>query len=175
MILPDVLQPGMVLMFCGTAVSRISKARGYPYANPGNAFWPTLKALHILPMDFDPRDFARMAQFGIGYTDVNKTEFGQDAELSPAAFDAAAVRRKLKRYRPKLLAFTSKNAAMAFYGHRQVSFGRQAEAVEGAEVHVLHSPSGLARSHWDIAPWQTLATRYRKLRHAQLKDQIGRG
>ena len=175
MILPDVLQPGMVLMFCGTAVSRISKARGYPYANPGNAFWPTLKALRIVPMDFDPKDFQRMAQFGIGYTDVNKIEFGQDAELSAEAFDALAVRRKVKRYKPRLLAFTSKNAAMAFYGHRQISFGRQPELVEGAEVHVLHSPSGLARSHWDIAPWHALALRYRKLRQEQLKNQIGRG
>ncbi len=105
-----------------------------------------------------------MAEFGIGYTDVNKTEFGQDAELDPAHFDASAVRRKLKRYKPKLLAFTSKNAAMAFYGHRKITFGRQLELVEGAEVHVLHSPSGLARSHWDIAPWQELAKRFKKLR-----------
>jgi TDG/mug DNA glycosylase family protein len=164
MILPDVLQRGLVLMFCGTAVSRISKARGYPYANPGNAFWPTLKTLKIVPHDFEPRDFARMAEYGIGYTDVNKIEFGQDAELSPHAFDAMAVRRKVRRYRPKLLAFTSKNAAMAFYGHRKIVFGRQLELVEGAEVHVLHSPSGLARSHWDIAPWRELAKRFHKLR-----------
>jgi TDG/mug DNA glycosylase family protein len=164
MILPDVMGRGMVLMFCGTAVSRISKARGYPYANPGNAFWPTLKQLKIVPADFDPRDFPRMAEFGIGYTDVNKVEFGQDAELSPHAFDPRAVRRKLKCYRPKLLAFTSKNAAMAFYGHRKIAFGRQLEPVEGAEVHVLHSPSGLARSHWDIAPWRELAKRFARLR-----------
>lgn len=164
MILPDVMGRDMVLMFCGTAVSRISRAKGYPYANPGNAFWPTLKKLAIVPADFDPREFPRMAEYGIGYTDVNKVEFGQDAELDPAAFDPGAVRRKLKRYKPRLLAFTSKNAAMAFYGHRKIGFGRQLEPVEGAEVHVLHSPSGLARSHWDIAPWQDLAMRLKKLR-----------
>ena len=164
MILPDVMAKGMVLMFCGTAVSRISRAKGYPYANPGNAFWPTLKKLKIVPAEFDPRDFPRMAEHGIGYTDVNKTEFGQDAELDPAAFDAEAVRRKLKRYKPRLLAFTSKNAAMAFYGHRKITFGRQPDLVEGAEVYVLHSPSGLARSHWDIAPWQELAKRFRAIK-----------
>jgi TDG/mug DNA glycosylase family protein len=167
MILPDVMAKGMVLMFCGTAVSRISRAKGYPYANPGNAFWPTLKKLKFVPADFDPRDFPRMAEHGIGYTDVNKTEFGQDAELSPHAFDADAVRHKLRRYKPKLLAFTSKNAAMAFYGHRRIAFGRQLEPVEGAEVHVLHSPSGLARSHWDIAPWRELARRFRAIANDQ--------
>ena len=41
-LMPDLLAPGLDLVFCGTAPSPVSfKARAY-YANPGNAFWPTL-------------------------------------------------------------------------------------------------------------------------------------
>ena len=164
MILPDVLRPGLALVFCGTAVSRVSERRGYPYANPGNAFWPTLKALGIVPEGFDPSRFERMADHGIGYTDLNKVEVGIDSELDPARFDVAAFRRKMRRHCPALIAFTSKNAGAAYFGHRRFAFGRQAETLDASEIHVLPSPSGLARSHWDIAPWRALAERCRGLR-----------
>ena len=163
-ILPDVLQSGLTLVFCGTAVSRVSKERGFPYANPGNRFWPTLKEVGIVPARFDPRDFARMVEHGIGYTDLNKTEFGVDSELSLEHFDVEAMVAKIRRHRPALVAFTSKNAGAAFLGTRAIDFGRQQTTLHGAELHVLPSPSGLARSHWNIAPWRALARRYRALR-----------
>jgi len=164
MILPDVLRPGLTLVFCGTAVSRVSQARAYPYANPGNAFWPTVKKLGLFPADFDPAQFPRMIEHGIGYTDLNKTEVGVDSELSAAAFDVVSFARKMKRHRPLLIAFTSKNAGATFLGDRRIGFGLQPEKLGDSEVHVLPSPSGLARSHWNIAPWQALARRYRALR-----------
>ena len=41
-VLPDILQPGLRVVFCGTAAGRASaKARAY-YAGPGNSFWKTL-------------------------------------------------------------------------------------------------------------------------------------
>ena len=44
-LVPDLLAPGLDLVFCGTAPSPASfKARAY-YANPGNAFWATLHAV----------------------------------------------------------------------------------------------------------------------------------
>ena len=41
-LVPDVLSPGLDLVFCGTAPSPISFKRRAYYANPGNSFWPTL-------------------------------------------------------------------------------------------------------------------------------------
>jgi TDG/mug DNA glycosylase family protein len=163
-ILPDVLKPGLVLVFCGTAVSRVSQARGYPYANPGNAFWPTVKKLGVFPTEFDPAQFPRMVEHGIGYTDLSKTEVGIDSDLSADAFDVAAFTRKMKRHKPKLIAFTSKHAGATFFGDRKIGFGLQPLKIGDSEVHVLPSPSGLARSHWNVAPWQALATHYKALR-----------
>ena len=163
-ILPDVLQPGLALVFCGTAVSRASQQRGYPYGNPGNRFWPTLKRLAIVPADFDAREFPRLVEHGIGYTDLNKVQVGIDSELDPAHFDAVALKRKLRRHRPRILAFTSKNAGMAFFGTRAIGFGLQPARLLEIEIHVLPSPSGLATSHWDIGPWRALARRLRELR-----------
>ena len=94
---------------------------------------------------------------GIGLTDLNKTEYGSDHELSPDAMDAAALHAKLRRFRPAAVAFTSKHAASLALGVKSPAYGRQAEPIEGAVAFVLASPSGRARSFWTLAPWREAA------------------
>ena len=94
---------------------------------------------------------------GIGLTDLNKTEYGSDHELSPHAMDAAALHAKLRRFRPAAIAFTSKHAASLALGLKSPAYGRQAEPIEGAVAFVLASPSGRARSFWTLAPWREVA------------------
>lgn len=156
-LIPDLLAPGLDLVFCGTAPSPISfKARAY-YANPGNAFWPTLYAVGLTPERLAPQRFPELLGFGIGLTDLNKTEVGSDHELSPAAMDAASLHAKLRQFRPAAIAFTSKNAAALGLGVKAPAYGRQETLLEGAVVFVLASPSGRARSFWTLTPWQEAA------------------
>ncbi|UYN94333.1 MAG: mismatch-specific DNA-glycosylase [Enhydrobacter sp.] len=156
-LVPDLLAPGLDLVFCGTAPSPASyRARAY-YANPGNAFWATLHAVGLTPEKLAPGRYPELLTWGIGLTDLNKTEYGSDHELSPQAMDARALRRKLRRYRPAAVAFTSKHAACLGLGARFVEYGRQPEQLEGAAVFVLASPSGRARSFWTLAPWRAAA------------------
>jgi TDG/mug DNA glycosylase family protein len=142
-------------VLCGTAPSRVSRQVGAYYATTGNLFWPTLHAVGLTPRRLQPREYEAVLEFGIGLTDLNKTEWGSDAELSADAFDVAGLRRKLKRYAPAAVAFTSKAAAQTFLG-RPVALGRQDEALLGITWFVLASPSGRARNHWSDAPWRDL-------------------
>jgi len=154
---PDLLAPGLDLVFCGTAPSPASfKARAY-YANPGNAFWPTLFAVGLTPERFAPSRYPELLGLGIGLTDLNKTEYGSDHELSADAMDAGALHAKLRKFRPAAIAFTSKHAASLGLGVKAPAYGRQAESLEGAVVFVLASPSGRARSFWTIEPWRAAA------------------
>ena len=156
-LVPDLLAPGLDLVFCGTAPSPASfRARAY-YANPGNAFWPTLHAVGLTPERFAPQRYPELLSLGIGLTDLNKTEYGSDHELSPQAMDAAALHGKLRRFRPAAIAFTRKNAAALALGRRTVAYGRQVEPLEGVVAFVLASPSGRARSFWTIEPWREVA------------------
>ena len=41
-VLPDVLQPGLDVVFVGTAASKHSAETNTPYSGPGNAFWRDL-------------------------------------------------------------------------------------------------------------------------------------
>jgi TDG/mug DNA glycosylase family protein len=158
-ILPDVLAPGLRVVFCGTAPGTRSAHEGAYYAHPGNHFWRTLFAIGLTPRLLAPAEFRDVLQFGIGLTDVAKHHFGSDAELPRAAFDAAALQRKLARYRPRIVAFTSKNAACAglALGSRIPEYGEQSIAIAQTRVFVLPSPSGQARGFWDVAPWHALA------------------
>src|SRR5205085_3659701 len=122
---PDLLAPGLDLVFCGTAPSPASfKARAY-YANPGNAFWATLHAVGLTPERLTPQRYPELLAWRIGLTDLNKTEYGSDHELSVHAMDAKSLHGKVAKYRPAAVAFTSKNAASLALGLKAPSYGRQ--------------------------------------------------
>ena len=157
-VLPDVLQPGLRLVFCGTAAGRVSAAAGAYYANPGNAFWRTLHEVGLTPRRLAPGEFQMLPRYGIGLTDLAKHHVGNDHELPDGAFDAEALRERILRYMPAWLAFTSKNAAQGYIG-RPLHFGEQDWTVGRTRVFVLPSPSGQARRSWDPAHWSALARR----------------
>ena len=79
-VLPDVLQPGLNVVFCGSAVGAASARLGAPYAGPGNKFWPTLAQIKLTPRLIEPHEFRLLPRFGIGLTDLNKTESGADSQ-----------------------------------------------------------------------------------------------
>jgi TDG/mug DNA glycosylase family protein len=156
-LVPDLLAPGLDLVFCGTAPSPISfRERAY-YANPGNSFWPTLQVVGLTPERLAPQRYPELLGLGLGLTDLNKTEYGSDHELSASAMDADSLHAKLRRYHPAGIAFTSKNAASLALGIRAPAYGRQVHPLEGAVAFVLASPSGRARSFWTLDPWREAA------------------
>lgn len=164
-ILPDVLAPGLRVVFCGTAPGTRSAREGAYYAHPGNYFWRTLFQVGLTPRRLPPREFRRVLEYGVGLTDVAKHAFGSDAELPRTAFDAGALRRKLARFQPRIIAFTSKNAASAGLAQPAagIRYGEQVVPLASSRVFVLPSPSGQARGFWDMGPWRELAEAVRLL------------
>ncbi|MBM3643998.1 MAG: mismatch-specific DNA-glycosylase [Alphaproteobacteria bacterium] len=162
--LPDVLAPGLDLVFCGTAPGRASAQAGAYYANPGNSFWTALHAVGLTGRQLAPAEFGLLPGLGLGLTDLNKTEIGSDHELSRDGFDVGALRAKLRRFRPAAIAFTAKAAAAPVLGTASPAYGRQSVMLEGAVVFVLASPSGRARSYWTLDPWREAASFVRACR-----------
>ena len=155
-ILPDVLRPGLRLVFCGTAAGKRSAQEGAYYAHPGNMFWRALFQAGLTPRRLAPQEFPLLPDFGIGLTDLAKRHVGNDDELPRDAFDVPALLAKIERHAPGTLAFTSKHAARAVLG-ADVRYGLQDHAFGSTKVFVLPSPSGQARGHWDLAHWIALA------------------
>jgi len=155
-VLPDILPPGLRLVFCGTAAGTASaKAHAY-YAGPGNSFWATLQAIGLTPEQLQPAEFERLPEFGIGLTDICKVRHGSDQEVGTVEFDVAGLEEKIATAEPDNLAFNGKNAARGAL-EEVVGYGLQPQRIGGAAVWVLPSTSGAARRFWKLEPWQEMA------------------
>jgi TDG/mug DNA glycosylase family protein len=155
-VLPDVLAPNLRLVVCGSAAGRVSAQRGHYYAGPGNKLWRTLAATGLTTEQLAPADYARVLAFGIGLTDLVQDQSGGDHEIEFARAGRDALRAKIARYRPAVLAFNGKRAAREFFG-RPVDFGVQDAAIGATRLFVAPSTSGAAARSWSFARWQELA------------------
>ncbi len=61
-VLPDLLAPGLDIVFCGTGAGAWSARVGAYYAKPGNKFWPTLYAVGLTPRRLQPAGLSRAAR-----------------------------------------------------------------------------------------------------------------
>jgi TDG/mug DNA glycosylase family protein len=152
-VLPDVLRPGLCVVFCGTAAGRASAAAGAYYAGPGNAFWPTLYAIGLTPRQLEPSEFRRLWEFGVGLTDLVKAESGADRDLTRGGFDVPSFRARILSAAPCFVAFNGKKAGET-YLRRKAECGLQPEKIRESRIFVLPSTSGAARGSWDMRPWR---------------------
>ena len=160
-VLPDLLGPGLRIVFCGTAAGTVSAARGAYYAHPQNRFWSALHVAGLTPRQLRPEEFPLLPQWGLGLTDIAKTVSGMDRELPPGALGhmaLAELKAKIEMAAPELLAFTSL-AAGRRYLRRAAGFGEQPERIGRTRLWLLPSPSPTAgwnwarHEHW----WRSLA------------------
>lgn len=164
MILEEVLQPGLNIVFCGTQAGRVSAEKRAYYAGPGNKFWDTLHAVGLTPRRLQPFEFRKLPNHGIGLTDVAKHTSGPDAVIRKEHADAVEFWLRLSAAGPHVLAFNGKRAA-------SIALERPGPALrygpagmrEGTALFILPSTSGAAAGFWDIRPWQDLAGAVRAL------------
>jgi TDG/mug DNA glycosylase family protein len=149
-ILPDLLQPSLRVVFCGTAAGTVSARRGHYYAHPQNKFWTTLHAIGLTPRRLDPSEFSLLSQWGVGLTDIAKTVSGMDKELPPGSLGRLAcdaLHARILQHQPIILAFTSLTAGRR-YLRRQADFGEQKETIGATKIWLLPSPSPAANWNW---------------------------
>lgn len=155
-LVPDLLAPDLKLVFCGTALGRVSARERAYYANPGNQFWTAIHRIGLTPRKLSPKEYPEMLNFGYGMTDLCKIYFGNDDELPPDAFDREDLRAKIEYFQPKILCFTSKTGGQYFL-ERKLEYGLQEERIGDTQIYVCTSPSGRARRFWREDVWQVLA------------------
>jgi TDG/mug DNA glycosylase family protein len=95
-ILPDVLKPGLKVVFCGMAVGNRSAAIGAYYAGRGNQFWAVLYRIGLTPRQLQPQEYRILLNYGIGLTDLVKKASGNDNTLKKEVFNIAGLRQRLE-------------------------------------------------------------------------------
>src|SRR6185436_6197948 len=104
---PDVLAPGIRLVFCGINPGVTSAAAGAAFANPRNDFWRLLLAAGFTPRLLEPHEQRTLLDFGIGLTNAARRSTRGSSDLRAADF--AGARRRLEslalELEPSVIAF----------------------------------------------------------------------
>lgn len=160
-VLPDQLQPGLRIVFCGSAAGTASARRGAYYAGRGNRFWRILAETGLTPRLLAPDEFSLLPTFGIGVTDLAKYAYGPDSAIKHHDYDRAGLATRIRACRPGMLAFNGKRAAAMFLGVRShdLDYGDAPLVADFPPIFVLPSTSGAASGHWDASCWHALAAR----------------
>ncbi|WP_404987447.1 G/U mismatch-specific DNA glycosylase [Caballeronia sp. LZ043] len=162
--LPDILEPGLNVVFCGINPGMLAAATGQHFAGRGNRFWRTLHLAGFTPELLRPEDGRAILQYGYGLTTAVERPTARADGLSRAeiASAAASFELKMRSLAPRTIAFLGKMALSAMTGQRDISWGSQQHGIGGARVWVLPNPSGLNRAF----SLDALVRAYRELRLA---------
>ena len=133
------------MLFCGINPGLYSAATGNHFARPGNRFWPALHKAGFTARLLQPSEKHEFLRAGYGLTNLVPRATASADELAPEEFVVGRRRlaRKVKRYRPRIVAFLGLGAYRHAFARPQATLGEQAERFRGARVWVLPSPSGL--------------------------------
>jgi TDG/mug DNA glycosylase family protein len=142
---PDVIAPGLVVLFVGINPGLYSAAVGHHFARPGNRFWPALHQAGFTPRLLDPREDVELPSWGLGITNLVSRATTAAAELSAEELRLGRItlEEKVARYAPEWTAVVGTGAYATAFGRRKVSLGLQDERVGGFRLWVLPNTSGL--------------------------------
>jgi double-stranded uracil-DNA glycosylase len=161
---PDLIAPGLKVLFSGINPSLYSAAVGHHFARPGNRYWPALHASGFTPRLLSPFEGVMLLDLGYGITNVVERATASADELPATEFVEGGRRleEKILEYAPRIVAFLGITAYRSAFGRPRASIGRQPESIGESTLWVLPNPSGL-NAHYQLAD---LARLYGELRKA---------
>jgi TDG/mug DNA glycosylase family protein len=139
---PDVLRPGLQVVFCGINPGRVSAAAAAHFANPRNDFWRLLHEAGFTPRLIAPAEQEALLPLGYGVTNAAPRTTPGSADLRRADFAGAADRltRIAEELRPRFIAFVGKEAYRGSFGERP-EHGLQERRLAATQLFVLPSTS----------------------------------
>ncbi len=158
---PDLIQPGLRVLFVGINPSLYSAAVRQHFARPGNRFYKTLFLAGVTDRVLRPDEGQEFLRQGLGITNLVARATATAAELSDQEYARGfgLLKTKLTRLRPKTVAFLGVSAYRSARRLPKAEVGLQAEPLCGARVFVLPNPSGL-NAHYQL---DDLSRIYRQL------------
>lgn len=143
--LPDIIAPGLDVLFCGINPGLYTAAVQQHFGRPGNRFWPTIHRAGFTPRLFHPSEQRELLALGCGITNVvARATAAADALTDDELREGARVlERKVGKYAPRFLAIVGIGAYRTAFGRPKAKMGLQPETIGGTRLWVLPNPSGL--------------------------------
>lgn len=153
---PDVLAPGLHVVFVGINPGRVSAAARAHFANPRNDFWRLLHAAGFTSRLFEPHEQFSLLGEGVGVTNAAYRTTPGSGDLRRTDFDGSAARlaRIADELHPAWFGFVGKEAYRGTFNERP-ELGVQQRKLGETQLFVLPStsPANAAvpwpeRLHW---------------------------
>lgn len=144
--MPDIVRPGLRVLFCGINPGLRSAELGQHFARPGNRFWKVLHLSGFTERQLAPSEQWSLLEFGLGITNLVARSSAAAAELSRPELEAGATRltAKVERFHPRWIAFVGMQAYRTAFRRPKAAVGRQPETMGASTgIWVLPNPSGL--------------------------------
>lgn len=161
---PDLVGPGLKLLFVGINPGLWTAATQTHFAHPGNRFYPALRLAGIVDREISRADGmtdddrAYLVRRGLGNTNLVRRATVRADELTTEELREGRVRLEefVREHRPAVVAIAGITAYRTAFGRPKARLGEQPEGIEDARLWVVPNPSGL-NAHATIA---TLAQAY---------------
>jgi TDG/mug DNA glycosylase family protein len=146
---PDLVAPGLKVLFCGINPGLYTAALGHHFGRPGNRFWPALHGAGFTPRQFKPWDEHELLPLGYGITNMVPRTTAAASELRPEEYVEGGKRLSalVTRYAPRVVAFMGIGAYRSAFGRPKAQLGLQPELLGQSHLWALPSPSGLNANH----------------------------
>ena len=158
--IPDVLAPGLRVLFCGINPGRVSAAARAHFANPRNDFWRLLHAAGLTRRLLTPAEQLELLDEGIGVTNAAARTTPGSGDLRKADFAGAHERLDhiARTLQPAWIAFVGKEAYRGTFGDRP-QLGEQERRLADTRLFVLPSTSPANAA----VPWEERLRWFREL------------
>jgi len=149
---PDVIAPGLRVLFCGINPGLYSGATGHHFARPGSRFWKVLHRAGFTARLLAPSEERELLRSGYGITNLVARATAAADELAREELIRGRERllARVRRFRPAVVAVLGIGAYRTAFGRPKAGPGLQPEHLAGAVVWVLPNPSGL-NAHYQLA------------------------
>ena len=146
---PDLVAPGLRVLFCGINPGLYTAWTGHHFARPGNRFWPALHRSGFTPRLLRPEEQGELLAWGLGITNVvpRATATAAEVTLEELLDGGRRLEGLVEQVQPQVLAVLGVTAYRAAFARPKATLGRQEGQLGGAEVWVLPNPSGLNAHH----------------------------
>jgi TDG/mug DNA glycosylase family protein len=148
--LRDRIAPGLRILFVGINPGVRSAITGHHFAGYSNRFWKLLTESRLVPEPVTYEDDDRLPEWDLGITNIIARPSPGIDDLRPEEYIGGwkVLDRKIRRYRPKIVAFAGVTVYRAVLPllncppPAKQAVGPQPVTIHGAHIFVLPNPSG---------------------------------
>ncbi|MDT8900211.1 G/U mismatch-specific DNA glycosylase [Anaeroselena agilis] len=145
---PDIIRPGLTILFIGFNPGIRSAETGHHFAGHSNRFWKLLHASGLTSRQLRPEEDKTLLSLGFGITNIVPRPTKAAAEITREEYrhGRIALTDKLARYRPRIACYAGIGVYREFAAQKDVVCGLQPiTVVPDVTDFVVPNPSGLNR------------------------------